>query len=269
MTVSVDDLPASHRLLHLAETDSTNAEAMRRALAGETGPLWVLADRQTAGRGRSGRTWVSGDGNLFASLLIETTCPVAKAGQLSLVAGVAAIDAIRRAGPLTSGATARLKWPNDVLIGQDKAGGILVESSARGPGEGRIAVIGVGLNLVSAPQGLGASATNLAVHGLSLSPHEALCFLAATMDACIKIWNEGAGFAAIRASWLERAGPIGEPLTVRAAEGPLAGRYAGLDEDGALLIVGADGGERRFTYGDVTLDGPRPDSDGREDNGSR
>ena len=268
MIAPVDGLPARYRLRHLAETDSTNAEAMRRALSGERGPLWVLADKQTAGRGRSGRTWISGPGNLFASLLIETGCPIAKAGQLSLVAGVAAIDAIRKAGPL-SGATLRLKWPNDLLIGQAKAGGILVESSSRGAGEGRIAVIGVGLNLASAPPDLEPGATNLAVHGLSLSPHEALCFLADTMDLCIKTWNEGAGFAAIRTSWLQRAGPVGEPLTVHAPEGAVEGRFAGLDEEGALLIAVAGGGERRFNYGDVTLQGPRPDSEGGKDDGSR
>ncbi len=267
MTASADGLPSSYHLLHLAETDSTNAEAMRRALAGERGPLWVLADRQTAGRGRSGRTWVSSPGNLYASLLIETGCPVAKAGQLSLVAGVAAIDAIRGAGALGPGVGLRLKWPNDVLIGQAKAGGILVESSTTG--EGRIAVIGVGLNLASAPPGLESSATNLAAHGVALSPREALCFLAGTMDAALKTWNEGEGFSAIRASWLARAGTIGEPLTVHVAEGSIEGRFAGLDEEGALVITLAGGGERRVTYGDVTLQGARPDSERGKGGGNR
>ena len=267
MTASADGLPAPYRLLHLAETESTNWEAMRRALAGERGPLWVLADRQTAGRGRSGRTWASAPGNLFASLLIETGCPPAMAGQLSLVAGVAAVDAIGKAGSPVPGL--RLKWPNDILIGSAKAGGILVESSVRDPGQGLQAVIGVGLNLASAPPGLEQSATYLAAHGLTLSPRETLCFLAGTMDAWLKTWNEGEGFAAIRASWLERAGAVGEPLTVHAAEGPVEGRFAGLDEEGALVIAVEGGGERRFTYGDVTLQGPRPDSEGRKDDGRR
>jgi BirA family biotin operon repressor/biotin-[acetyl-CoA-carboxylase] ligase len=273
MTAPADGLPAPYRLLHLASTDSTNAEAMRRALAGERGPLWVLADRQTTGRGRSGRAWVSSAGNLFASLLVEMTGPVAKAGQLSLVAGVAAIEAIRSmgplggplGGPLAPGAGLRLKWPNDVLLGLAKAGGILVESSTRGAQEGRVAVIGIGLNLASAPPGLEPGATYLAAHGLTLSPREALCFLAGTMDAWLKIWNEGEGFAAVRAAWLERAGPLGEPLTVHGVAGPVRGRFAGLDDEGALLVAGADGGERRFTYGDVTLETARPASAEPED----
>ena len=267
MTASADGLPAPHRLIHLAEADSTNAEAMRRALAGERGPLWVLADRQTAGRGRSGRSWASAPGNLFASLLIETGCPPAKAGQLSLAAGVAVVDAIGKAGSPVSGL--RLKWPNDILIGPAKAGGILVESSARGPGQGLQAVIGVGLNLASAPPGLQESATYLAAHGLTLSPHETLCFLAGTMDAWLETWNEGEGFASVRSGWLARAGAIGERLTVHAVDGPVEGCFAGLDDDGALVVVGDDGAERRYTYGDVTIEHPRSDLEGQEDDGRR
>jgi BirA family biotin operon repressor/biotin-[acetyl-CoA-carboxylase] ligase len=238
---------------------------MRRALAGDSGPLWVLADRQTTGRGRSGRSWSSEPGNLFASLLIETGCPLAKAGQLSLVAGVAVVDAIAKAGTPVSGL--RLKWPNDILIGSDKVGGILVESSARGPGKGLQAVIGVGLNLSSAPTGLQGRATYLAGHGLTLSPVQTLCFLAQTMDAWLKTWNEAQGFAAVRSGWLERAGALGERLTVHGPEGHIVGRFAGLDADGALVIAGDDGGERRFTYGDVTIEGA--DSDGQKEDGRR
>lgn len=239
--------------LHLAEIDSTNGEAMRRALAGEAGPLWVIADRQTSGRGRSSRSWVSSPGNLYASLLITTGAAIAKVGQLSLVAGIATIDAICKAGPLQAGHSLRLKWPNDILIGTAKAGGILVESSARGCKEGIAAVIGIGLNLASVPTELRRAATYLAAHGVTLSPREALGLLAREMDAWLKTWDEGAGFAAVREGWLERAGPVGEPLSVLANEGHIEGRFAGLDADGALIIADKDGCERRFTYGDVSL----------------
>lgn len=243
----------SDRWVHLAEIDSTNGEAMRRGLAGEAGPLWVLADRQTSGRGRSGRSWASSPGNLYASLLMTTSAPVSKVGQLSLVAGVATIDAIRKAGPLASGETLRLKWPNDILIGAAKAGGILVESSTRGRKEAMVAVIGIGLNLGSAPTDLGRAATYLTAHGLTLSPREALCFLVREMDAWLKTWDEGAGFAGVRQAWLERAGPVGEPLSVLANEGPIEGRFAGLDAEGALMIAESGGRVRHFNYGDVSL----------------
>ncbi len=250
MSDTAAELPGGCALLHLAEVDSTNAEAMRRMLAGASGPLWVIADRQSAGRGRSGRAWASAPGNLFASLLVDTHCPPAKAGQLSLVAGVAAVEAIGKMGSVSD---VRLKWPNDILIGQAKAGGILVESSTRPGRPGVTAVVGVGLNLASAPDDLGPAATFLAAHGLSLSPREALCFLAHTMNDWIRIWDDGEGFAQVREAWLERAGPKGEALTVNAAGGPVSGTFAGLDDTGALLLDDADGRQLSFAFGDVML----------------
>jgi BirA family biotin operon repressor/biotin-[acetyl-CoA-carboxylase] ligase len=218
--------------------------------------LWVLADRQTAGRGRSGRSWTSAEGNLFASLLIETHAPLAKVGQLSLVAGVATVEAIATMGSV---ARLRLKWPNDILIGGAKAGGILVESSTRPQQAGAIAVIGVGLNLASAPADLGRGATFLSQHGLSLSPREALCFLARAMTNWLDIWDDGKGFARVREAWLQHAGPTGEPLTVNSAGGPVQGRFAGIDDNGALLVTAMDGRQLCFTFGDVTL-APTPPS---------
>ncbi len=253
MSTSAGDPPAPSRLLHLPETDSTNAEAMRRALAGAPAPFWIVADRQSAGRGRSGRGWASEAGNLFASLTVSTTCAPELAGQLSLVAGVAAIEAINRAAAQPAPAGLRLKWPNDILIGAAKTGGILIESTTLKARGERLAVIGVGLNLVSAPASLGHAATFLSAHGLSLSPQRALCFLAEAMDDWLKTWNDARGFAEVREAWLKRAGPIGEPLTVHAGGGLVAGRFAGLDQEGALLVAGPDGIERRFTYGDVML----------------
>jgi BirA family transcriptional regulator, biotin operon repressor / biotin---[acetyl-CoA-carboxylase] ligase len=119
----------SYRSLILDSVGSTNREAFALAEAGETGPLWIMARRQTAGRGRADRPWVSVPGNLHASLLVRLGCPPAAMPQLSLVAGVAVVDAIRQA---TGGGPAglRLKWPNDVLIGQAKCAGILVETTS-------------------------------------------------------------------------------------------------------------------------------------------
>ncbi|MFA6141337.1 MAG: biotin--[acetyl-CoA-carboxylase] ligase, partial [Hyphomicrobium sp.] len=96
MTDAPAGLPEGCKLLTLDEVDGTNAEAMRRMLAGERGPLWISATRQTAGRGRSGRAWTSQSGNLFASLVTTLDCAPSKAGQLSLVAGIAVLDALGR-----------------------------------------------------------------------------------------------------------------------------------------------------------------------------
>lgn len=250
MTEAPAVLPEGCSLVHLDEVDGTNAEAMRRALKGERGPLWVMADRQTAGKGRSGRGWSSETGNLFASYVASVDCSTAKAGQLSLVAGVAVIDAVRLAGPIEG---LRLKWPNDILVGTAKAGGILVESTSRPPQSGIVVIVGVGLNLAAAPDNLGRAATFLACHGLTLSPREALCFLAQTMSDWIRIWDNGEGFSEVRQAWLDRAGPIGEMLTINAAQGPVTGAFAGIDDSGALLLQSLDGKLQSFAFGDVTL----------------
>lgn len=243
-------LPEGSTHVHLAEVDGTNAEAMRRVMAGERGPLWITADRQRAGRGRSGRAWASSTGNLFASHIVAIDALPINAGQLSLVSGVAVADAIARAGTV---AGLRLKWPNDILIGTAKAGGILIESSMRPGVPGAVAVIGIGLNLTSAPDDLGRSVTFLARHGLSLSPAEALCFLAQTMNEWMTIWDNGAGFEKVRQAWLARAGAIGESLTVNALSGPVTGGFAGLDAGGALLLNIPGQGPQAFSFGDVTL----------------
>ena len=237
--------------MHLAEIASSNAEAMRLALAGEYGPLWVVADRQTAGRGRSGRVWSSEPGNLFASHLVTLASSSAKAYQLSLVAGVAVINAIREFGCLHPGVPIRLKWPNDILIGGAKTGGILVETTSAG---GRLkSVIGIGLNLTSHPEGIEPPATHLGAHG---RPPEALSILepiAASLDHWLATWQEGAGFAAVREAWLQRAGPSGERCTVKAGDQLITGSFVGMDANGALILLDSDGRERRYDYGDVTL----------------
>lgn len=241
-------------LLHLDEVDSTNTEAMRRAAAAADPPLWILAARQTAGRGRSSRAWVSLPGNLNASLLLRLSCPVATAAQLSLVAGVAAIDAIRAAAPALS--ATRLKWPNDLLIGRAKLGGILVESSQLA--HGLHAVVGFGINLADAPVGLDRAVTSLVDHGAATTPADFLPHLADAMAAWLGRWNEGRGFADVRAGWVARAGAIGEPLVVSTASGSMAGRFAGLDVDGSLLLAMDEGRIARIAVGDVALAGEPP-----------
>lgn len=237
------------RIDRLAAVDSTNAEAMRRAQAGDRGPLWILADVQTAGRGRSGRRWSSERGNLHASLLITLALPQPMAYQLALVAGVAVFDALGSAiRPAPAGL--RLKWPNDILIDDEKTGGILIESSTIG--ETLVAVVGIGLNVATSPQGIDRPTTHLAAHGASPGAPMLLPFIAAGMESWLATWDEGRGFAAIREAWLNRALPIGERLTINTGQDRVLGTFAGLDPDGALLLD-VDGSARRFTFGDVSL----------------
>lgn len=240
------------RYLHLDEADSTNTEAMRLALAGEAGPFWVLADRQTAGRGRSGRSWTSLPGNLTASLLVTLAVPPAAAARLSLVAGVALVEAIRNLAGTTALAGPCLKWPNDLLIGEAKVAGILVESSTSA---GRLScVAGFGVNLAAAPAIEGRRVASLAdLFGWPVPPLELLEALDSAMRNWLAVWDEDRGRAEVIGAWLAVATPRGAEISVTTADGLVRGRFDGLDPDGALRLIGGRGDSLRFTYGDVTL----------------
>jgi len=244
-------LPSGYRLLRLETVDSTNAEARRRAEAGEPGPLWIWSPRQSAGRGRNGRTWQSQPGNLFASLLIGLNCSLRTAGQLALLAGVVAYDTISELLPEEARSELLLKWPNDVLLKGGKIAGVLLESASELTPNRCKVVIGTGLNLASAPEGMEQPATSLAAHGGSATPAAALERLAAITQSWLAQWGDGASFQAVRRGWLERAGPTGRPLRVRLQDEEAEGTFAGLDSAGALRLLMSDGAERRVAAGDV------------------
>jgi BirA family biotin operon repressor/biotin-[acetyl-CoA-carboxylase] ligase len=234
------------------ELDSTNAEARRRAEGGEAGPVWITAVRQTAGRGRRGRAWSTGEGNLAASLLMTTEAPPAQAAQVSFVAALAAADLLDTClGP----GVARLKWPNDVLVHGRKAVGILVESGPR-PDRRLWLAVGVGVNLAQHPQDVERPATSLAEHmaGPAPRPVEALNILAARFEVWRSLW-EAQGFAAVAQAWTGRAHGLGEACEAHLPGRTLKGVAEGLDFDGALRLRLDGGAVERITAGDVFFGG--------------
>jgi BirA family transcriptional regulator, biotin operon repressor / biotin---[acetyl-CoA-carboxylase] ligase len=246
------NMPRTHRLELFDRIDSTNLEAMRRIRAGERGPLWLRAQEQTAGKGRSGRGWTSEPGNFYGSLILPLTCNVAVAQQLSLIAGVAVVDALNDvAGAPIQGL--RLKWPNDLLIGNAKLAGILLESSSAPTSGELIAVLGIGINLANPPANLDRPVAGLQPNTKIINPEALVAPISHWLDHWLCLWSDGANFREVRTAWQNRAGPLGEAMQVNTGTGPIAGRYNGLDDDGALLLLRASGDTSRFTYGDVTL----------------
>jgi BirA family biotin operon repressor/biotin-[acetyl-CoA-carboxylase] ligase len=244
-------LPSGYRLLRMETVDSTNAEARRRALAGEPGPLWIWSARQSQGRGRGGREWISQYGNLFASLLIRVNCPLRVAGQLALLAGIISFDTIAKLVAYEGRSEILLKWPNDILLAGEKVAGMLLENVGSANESRSIVVIGTGINLASHPENLPQPAVSLATYGMTITPANALETLAGTTHEWLGRWGEGSCFPTIRRAWLDRAGPTGRPLTVRVGSQEVEGVYGGLDADGALRLLMPDGGEYRVTAGDV------------------
>ena len=227
-----------YRLVRHDQIDSTNSEARRLAEAGERGPVWITADRQTAGRGRRGRAWEQGEGNLAATLLIHPTGDFA---QLSFAAALAVAEMVEAFAP---GAAITVKWPNDVLANGKKLAGILLES---GPGW---LAIGIGVNLVSHPEGTEFPATSLAQLGIAPpSSQDALALLAARFGHWYGAWMNQ-GFETLRTAWLARAGGLGAPIRARLPHETRHGVFEGIDASGALLL-NEQGEVHAITAGEV------------------
>jgi BirA family transcriptional regulator, biotin operon repressor / biotin---[acetyl-CoA-carboxylase] ligase len=227
--------------------DSTNAEALRRAAAGETGPLWILAREQTAARGRRGRAWSAPAGNFGASLLMR---PPGDRALRSFVAALGLYDAM-------VAVTGRpelfaLKWPNDVLLSGGKLAGILLEAV-----NGGALVVGVGVNLATAPEpstlepGAVPPVSLRAATGLGVTAEEFLDQLAPAVAG----WEDrlvDEGFAPLRAAWLARATRLGEPIVARLPDRTLSGRFETVDASGALVLA-TEGGRVVLPAADITF----------------
>ena len=222
----------------LDRVDSTNAEAFRLA-PHLSGPAWIMARRQEAGRGRRGRAWADPPGNFAATLVLRPEGSPADAARLSFVAALALHDALKSlCGPHLNIA---LKWPNDVLLNGGKLSGILLESAGSG---GRVAAlaIGIGVNLAAAPDpgnvepGAVRPVSLKGETGLSVAPDEFLDALAAAFDHWARQMRDY-GFAPIRAAWLARAARLGETITARTGTTATEGRFEGIDETGALILT--------------------------------
>jgi BirA family transcriptional regulator, biotin operon repressor / biotin---[acetyl-CoA-carboxylase] ligase len=235
-----------------AVLDSTSDEARRLAAAGEEGPLWITAERQTAGRGRRGRSWVSEPGNLFATLLLGCAAPLQQCAQLSFAAALAAGDAVASFAPNTR---VTLKWPNDVLLDGRKTAGILLEATNAAGAKNPSLLIGVGINLTSCPERADLPPTSLAAAtGSAPAPDAVLARLAARWENWFALWQTR-GFPALREAWLARAAGLGDKLTAKLGDRELYGVFEDMDQDGALLLRCADGALRRVTAGEVFLPG--------------
>jgi BirA family biotin operon repressor/biotin-[acetyl-CoA-carboxylase] ligase len=225
------------RVETLEAVDSTNDIIRERAAAGAEEGLVVRAEEQLVGRGRHGRVWCSPPGNLYVSLLFRPERPLAEAATLSLVVGLSLVDAIEAAAAPSIGL--RLKWPNDVLAGEAKIAGILLETLPSPATEPSI-VAGLGVNVEVAPEDMPYPTTTLRSLGVAITPEALLDRLLARIAADYLAWQAG-GFAVIRDRWLARARGIGETVGVQAGERAVRGRFVDVDATGQLVLEAAEG----------------------------
>lgn len=227
------------RIRIVGSAGSTNADVLADASLVEGD--WLVAREQTAGKGRQGRQWVTRPGNFFGSTAVKLGSGDPPAQSLSLVAGLALIEAIDAAVP---GLPLLLKWPNDLLLEESKLAGILLERQ-----DDRV-VIGFGVNLASAPE----LSDRVAAHlGGRIVADAFAPLLAGSMNRLLGLWRscDPADFAK---AWLARAHPLGTELSVHGADSqPVRGRFDGIDPDGTLRLRLPDGSVRAIHAADVTL----------------
>lgn len=238
---------------YLAETDSTNNRAKHLARGGAPEGAVVLAERQTGGRGRLGRAWHSPGGGLWFSVILRPDLPPARAPEATFVAAVAAVDALQAFPGLRVG----IKWPNDLVAGGRKLGGILTELAAEAE-KLEWLVIGIGLNVNLSrdafPPALREVSTSVAA--LVGHPVDRACLLARIIGA-LETWYQtwlAEGFAPVISAWRERQVCLGRPVCVRTGRGEeWRGQALSVDDQGALLVEREPGVVKRVICGDVLL----------------
>jgi len=249
--------PLGHPVYVFQQIGSTNDEAKRLAAAGAPEGALVVAETQTAGRGRAGRRWVTPPrAALAVSLVLRPTLTAAQATRLTMLAGVAVCAALEG----VAGVQPALKWPNDILLGGRKVGGILVESGLDGE---RLdyAILGLGLNVSAGPPPEQVQFPATALEAEAGRPVDRLTLLVAVLDALTTHYPSVAEGKGLHAAWQARLAWLGEAVTAYTAEGELHGVAEGVDDDGALRLRLASGETRRLLAADVRL---RPSEQGMQ-----
>ncbi|MBL0849054.1 MAG: biotin--[acetyl-CoA-carboxylase] ligase [Candidatus Liberibacter ctenarytainae] len=227
---------------------STNDECIKQALAGDPGGLWVVASRQTGGRGRRGRVWTSEPGNLYASLLLVDSLSKQSLTLLSFAIAVAVHSLI--ASFLPMGADIKIKWPNDLLICRRKVSGVLIETLDLKNGLQAV-IIGIGINIKSCPDNTLYPVTSLAQEGVCVDLKDVLSKLYQEIAKILAIWRRDTGRKEIMSLWRCYASGIGDAITVNLPHQSLSGRFVGIDDFGYLLLEESKGCFRQVFTGDI------------------
>jgi BirA family biotin operon repressor/biotin-[acetyl-CoA-carboxylase] ligase len=250
-------ISAGYRLAAFDKIGSTNAEAISRARDGERGPMWFVTSEQMAGRGRRHRPWIAPRGNLASSILEVIDASPAVAATLGFAAGLALDAALQKVSVEARLRSAgsdpmkfSLKWPNDVLAGQQKLAGILLEAESVAGGHLAV-VVGIGTNIVAAPEGTPTPATSLAALGINIGARELFATLSDAWAEFRGIWDNGRGFGEIRRLWLAHAAGLGQPVAIHTGGSTVEGIFDTIDETGCMIVRTTDGKRVPISAGDV------------------
>lgn len=228
---------------------STNDEAKALFSDGAGEGTVVRATRQTAGRGRRGRHWVSEAGNLYCSIILCPECPLSQVSQLSFVIALAVGNTIIPF--LAKPDLLSYKWPNDLLLQKEKVAGILIETESHGGQQAEACIIGIGLNLNSVPNHPAYPVTALRNYSTLTLDHEVLFYeLLMQIKKLYQIWQQE-GFVPIREAWMERAHGLGQEMVITIGTQKVRGQFIGLSPEGALLLKEENGFVHQFMSAEV------------------
>lgn len=239
---------------------STNECARQWFEQGTDAPFWIIADEQTNGRGRQGRNWVSLKGNLFISTGQSIRANGTKLTGLSLVSALALYDAVINTISQTKNDPTKIgdlkeklqvKWPNDLLVNGAKLGGILIENLSPPNAATSNIIAGFGLNITSNPVVDERDTTSLHGLGLNATRDQIANALILSWDHWLKRWDNGNNFDEIKTSWQKHASPLGTNISVKIGPNRLEGKFAGLDQYGALKLEQKDGTIKLITGGEL------------------
>lgn len=235
------------RVFRISTTGSTMDVLDKFAREGAEHGLVVLADEQTAGRGRAGRTWVAAPGSsVLTSTLIRTSKSPDRLTTLPLVAGVAVAETIER----FIDRPCQLKWPNDVWVDGRKVGGILMQSRLSSQGVDFLN-LGIGINVTTPPEALSEQATSVSLAaGRQVDRDVVFDALLDCLETHVSAWESAGGRPSLD-EWRRRAIWLGKAVTVSQGDEIVTGTLSGVDDDGALLIEQEDGSSRRVYQGDL------------------
>ena len=241
-------------VLFFSEIDSTNREARDRAEKEAIEGTVVIADSQSRGKGRLGRSWESPSGaNLYLSIILRPRISLPAAAQITLLAGIAAARALSG----VSGLECRIKWPNDIFLRGRKLAGILTEMEGKGA-KVRFIILGIGVNVnwrrEDFPVGLRETATSLCAEtGKEISRVAVAAGFLHEMEREYSSFLREGFSARLREEWSRLSWVLGKRVTLSLPEGTISGQALGLDPEGALLVLDGEGKTHRFIAGEVSL----------------
>lgn len=227
---------SSFNILQYKSLESTNETLKRLVVDGAEDRSVVVAVRQTHGKGRQGKRWLEGEGNLYCSILLRNPGKVSDMAVLPLIAAICCAEAI--------GNNAKVKWPNDIMVNGKKAGGILLESSLTGNDIDWV-VIGIGINIKNAPEdgAVDYPATSLRENGITLSRDTCLRNILENLESYYPDLIEK---GELKENWLNYDVLYNKPIKVETVEETLSGTHKGITQEGALLVELEDGSVKEF-----------------------